>query len=112
MATREEVERALERVRARFEDPDLRASFRAFTKSLQFTFEDLGTSFILKVVNGEVRSLREGEVESPDIFVTLRSDALVEIMEGRLNPVQAYMRGQLRVKGAMLDLLKLQKLLG
>lgn len=112
MAAREEVERALERVKARFEDPDLRASLHTFTKSLQFTFEDLETSFLLEVVDGEVRSLREGEVESPDILVTLRSDALVAIMEGRLNPIQAYMRGQLKVKGAMLDLLKLQKLLG
>ena len=78
---------------------------------MQFIFTDLNTSYIMDVVNGEARSLKEESIEKPDIMVTITSDVLLGILDKKMNPVTSYMTGKIKIKGAMSDLLKLQKIM-
>jgi len=78
---------------------------------MQFTFTDLNTSYVMDVVNGQAQSLKEVSIEKPDIMVTIKSDVLLSILDKKMNPVTSYMTGKIKVKGAMSDLLKLQKIM-
>ena len=111
MASREEVMKGLERVKARFDDPAIKEKFKDFTKKMQFSFTDLNTSFVMDIENGEVRSLEEKNIEKPDILVTTTSDIFLGILDKKVNPMTSYMTGKIKVKGAMGDLLKLQKIM-
>ena len=111
MATKEEVLVGLNKVKSRLDDPATKEKFKDFTKKMQFIFTDLNTSYIMDVVNREARSLKEESIEKPDIMVTIKSDVLLGILDKKMNPVTSYMTGKIKVKGAMGDLLKLQKIM-
>lgn len=111
MATKKDIEDALAIVKAKFDDPKLKPRFSSFSKNMQFTFPDLNTSYLMKVVNGEVESLEEESIPEPDIHVTIDSSILIDILHKKMNPMKAYTMGKLKAKGKLTDLLKLQKLL-
>jgi len=111
MATKEEVMNGLNKVKSRLDDPTTKEKFKDFTKKMQFIFTDLNTSYVMEVVNGEAKSLKEESIEKPDIMVTIKSDVFLGILDKKLNPVTSYMTGKIKVKGAMGDLLKLQKIM-
>ena len=111
MTTKKEIEDTLNLVKAKFDDPKLKPRFVGFTKNMQFTFPDLSTSYLLKVNNGEVQSLTEENIHTPDIHVTIDSTIFIEILNKKTNPMTAYQTGKLKAKGNLTDLLKLQKLL-
>jgi len=101
----------LNKIKSRLDDPTIKEKFKDFTKKIQFTFTDLNTSYLMDVVNGEARSLKEESIEKPDIMVTITSDVLLGILDKKMNPVTSYMTGKIKIKGAMSDLLKLQKIM-
>jgi putative sterol carrier protein len=111
MATKEEVLNGLNKVKSRLDDPITKEKFKDFTKKMQFSFTDLNTNYVMDVVNGEAKSLKEESVEKPDIMVTIKSDVFLGILAKKINPVTSYMTGKIKVKGAMGDLLKLQKIM-
>jgi len=111
MPTKEDVMNGLQKVKARLDDPATKEKFKDFTKKMQFTFTDLNTNYVMDVVNGKAKSLQEETVEKPDIHVTIKSDTFLGILDKKINPVTSYMTGKIKVKGAMGDLLKLQKIM-
>ncbi len=111
MATKEEVVNGLNKVKSRLDDTTIKEKFKDFTKKMQFTFTDLNTSYVLDVVNGEAKSLKEETIEKSDILVTIKSDVFLAILDKKINPVTSYMTGKIKIKGAMSDLLKLQKIM-
>ncbi len=111
MTTKDEVMNGLNKVKSRLDDSTIKEKFKDFTKKIQFTFTDLNTSYVMDVVNGEAKSLKEESIEKPDIIVTLKSDVFLGILDKKMNPVASYMTGKIKVKGAMGDLLKLQKIM-
>jgi putative sterol carrier protein len=111
MSTKDEIEDALNLVKGKFDDPKLKPRFTDFSKNMQFTFPDLNTSYLKKIVNGVVQSLTEESIPDPDIHVTVDSTVLIGILHKKINPMKAYSLGKLKAKGKLTDLLKLQKLL-
>lgn len=111
MATKEEVFDGLVRVKEKFKDPTLKDKFSDFTKKIQFSFKDLNTNYVMDVVNGEVKALKEENIEKPDISVTMNSDIFIGILNKKVNAITSYMTGKIKVKGAMGDLIKMQKIL-
>ncbi len=101
----------LERIRARFEQPETRAAFQGFARTIQFTFPDLQRAFVLSIAQDGSASLTEETVPQPDINVTTSSDTLAGILDRKVNPEIAFMTRKLKASGKMEDLLKLQKLL-
>jgi len=111
MASKDEVVAALDGIKAKLETPALQPSFQGFTKTMQFTFPDLSTSFLFRIDNGLVKEFSESSLEKPDILVTSSSDTLLAIMAKKMSGMSAYTTGKLKVRGSMRDLLKLQKLM-
>lgn len=111
MTIKKDVEEALNLIKQKFDDPKLKPRFASFSKNMQFTFTDLNTSYVIKVENGEVKSLAEESIEAPDIHVTIEATVLIDILNKKMNPMKAYTTGKLKAKGKLTDLLKLQKLL-
>ncbi len=101
----------LERIRARFEQPETRTAFQGFTRTIQFKFTDLQRTFALSIAQDGNATLTEETVPQPDIIVTTSSDTLAGILDRKVNPELAFITRKLKASGAMEDLLKLQKLL-
>jgi putative sterol carrier protein len=101
----------LQRMVDRFADAGVQATLKSFTKTLQFKFTDTGESWLIRAVDGKEATLTQEAVEKPDILVTMATDILTGIMDKKINGTTAYMQRKIQVKGAMEDLMKLQKLM-
>lgn len=102
---------AINVIKERFSDPELKKMLGALTKTIQLEFPDKNKTYLIRIENGEVKEFSERSEESPDVQVTMNSDIFVKIINKSLNPVKAYMMGKIKVKGAVSDLLKLRKIL-
>jgi putative sterol carrier protein len=101
----------LQKMIGRFTDPGVQATLKGFTKTLQFKFTDTNESWLIRATDGTSATLAQEAVEKPDILVTLTTDILSGIMDKKINGTTAYMQRKIQVKGAMEDLMKLQKLM-
>ncbi len=101
----------LERIRARFEQPEIKQAFQDYNKTLQFIFTDLQRNFTLSIAGDGSAALAEQTVPQPDVKVTITSDTLAGILDRKVNPINAYIMRKIKVTGNMDDLLRLQKLL-
>jgi len=101
----------LQKMVERFANPIVQASLKGFTKTLQFKFTDISENWLIKTVDGKEAALTQEVVEKPDILVTMTSDILAGIMDKKINPTSAFMQRKIQVKGAMEDLMKLQKIM-
>jgi putative sterol carrier protein len=101
----------LQKMVDRFANPAVQASLKGFTKNLQFKFTDTKEDWLIKAVNGNSATLTQESLEKPDILVTMTSDVLAGIMDKKINGTTAYMQRKIQVKGAMEDLMKLQKIM-
>lgn len=101
----------LQRMIDRFADAGVQAALKDFTKTLQFKFTDTNESWLIRAVDGKQATLTQEAVEKPDILVTIATDILTGIMDKKINGTTAYMQRKIQVKGAMEDLMKLQKLM-
>jgi len=101
----------LQKMVDRFANPAVQASLKGFTKNLQFKFTDTKEDWLIKAVNGKSATLTQETLEKPDILVTMTSDVLAGIMDKKINGTTAYMQRKIQVKGAMEDLMKLQKIM-
>jgi putative sterol carrier protein len=101
----------LERIRARFEQPQTQSAFQGFARSIQFMFPDLQRNFVLRIAQDGNATLTEETITQPDIKVTTSSDILAGILDRKVNPELAFITRKLKASGSMEDLLKLQNLL-
>jgi putative sterol carrier protein len=101
----------LQRMVDRFGNPGVQSALKGFTKTLQFKFTDTNELWLIRAVGGSSATLTQEAVEKPDILVTMASDILAGIMDKKINATTAYMQRKIQVKGAMEDLMKLQKLM-
>jgi len=101
----------LERIRARFDQPETQAAFQGFNKTIQFIFPDLKRHFVLDIDQDGSATLKEETLPAPDVTVTTSSDTLAGILDRKVNPELAFLTRKIKVSGKMEDLLKLQKLL-
>jgi putative sterol carrier protein len=106
-----DVKPYLQKMVDRFADPGVQAALKGFTKTLQFKFPDTNESWVLRSVEGTSATLTQEAVEKPDILVTMATDILTGIMDKKINGTTAYMQRKIQIKGAMEDLMKLQKLM-
>jgi putative sterol carrier protein len=111
MATKEEIESALKTVAGKLDDPKMKERFSKFNKTMQFSFRDAGLDYVLRFEGGEVKEMREGKAEKPEVSVDIDSDTFLGILNKEINAISAYSSGKIKVNGEMSDLLKLQKLL-
>jgi putative sterol carrier protein len=106
-----DIQPYLQKMVERFANPAVQASLKGFTKTLQFKFTDTKEDWLIKTVDGKEAALTQEALEKPDILVTMATDILAGIMDKKINGTTAYMTRKIQVKGAMEDLMKLQKIM-
>jgi len=74
--------------------------------NIQFEFSD-GDNWYIAVGEGEC-SVGTGEVDGASATVKTSADTWIGMTTGTVNPMQAFMSGQLTVGGNMGDVMKLQ----
>jgi putative sterol carrier protein len=59
---------------------------------------DGGGEWVLEVANGKCE-VKEGTTSNPDVTLTMDAADFVALVNGQLNPVQAFMGGKIKVTG-------------
>lgn len=79
-----------------------------------YLFELTGESgglFHAVIDNGSAK-IGEGAIPDPGCTITMAAADFMKMIEGKLNPMAAFMGGKLKVRGDMTLALKLQQLIG
>jgi putative sterol carrier protein len=101
----------LQRMVDRFAVPAVQASLKGFTKTLQFKFPDTNEFWLIRTVDGNQATLSQEAVEKPDVLISMNTDILAGIMDKKINGTTAYMQRKIQIKGAMEDMMKMQKIM-
>lgn len=77
----------------------------------QFDIEGADPGIYSVAIDDGKGMVSEGTSASPDITVTVSSSDFLDLVEGRLDGVMAFMKGKLKVKGDMMLAMRLQSIL-
>jgi ferredoxin/DNA-binding MarR family transcriptional regulator len=102
----------LEETRLKFLRPELQKVFRKWNKTMLYDFTDLRESWHFEIVKGVPGPLKKGSIEKPDIHYILSSNVLIGLSRGTIDGFKAFRTQKVKVKAPVLDLIKLQKLVG
>ena len=101
----------LQKMVDRFAIPNVQSSLKGFTKTLQFKFPDINEVWLIRAVDGKEATLSQEALEKPDVLVTMNSDIMAGIMDKKINGTTAFMQRKIQIKGAMEDMMKMQKIM-
>lgn len=113
MATQEECEAALRRVAASLAGNDEKKPQMA-NRSVSATVPDLNLTFTGRLRDGALTEMTSGPAGTgapAQLRLTVSSDDLVALTDGRLGFATAWAQGRLKVQANPLDLLRLRRLL-
>lgn len=111
MATVVQCRQALQDIAERIAaDPGAAARVN-LDRSLACHIRDLDVYFHGRLAKSTIVDLTEGDDPKAQIRLSLGSDDLIALVEGRLNFAAAWASGKVSVKASFGDLLKLRKLL-
>jgi alkyl sulfatase BDS1-like metallo-beta-lactamase superfamily hydrolase len=109
MATVAECEAAFEQLAQRLADADPAARKRAaFDRTLSCTLRDLDVIFAGRLHEGLLLDIHQADSNQAQIRMTMSSDDLLKLVDGKLNMATAWASGQIKVDASMFDLLKLR----
>lgn len=110
MVTDEEILDTIQKMINRAEEPKLQKHFMNFNKSLLMSFNDIGKDIAIIFENGKgTVSMRE--IEDPTMTIKTDSKTIIDILDGSLSAMRAFMSGKIKADGPARDLMKLQRLL-
>lgn len=72
---------------------------------------DNGGQFWLEIVDGQITS-HEGTAENPKMTLKASADDYFSVATGKLNPMQAFMSGKIKIQGDMGLAMKMQQMFG
>lgn len=111
MATRAQVERTLDALIKRFHAADVADARLPDQRKLVCYIRDLELYYTGTFNEGRVSSLvPEDGATGADVLITVSSDDLVALADGRLSPVYAFLSGKLRVDAGARDLMLIRQL--
>ncbi|MCP4166974.1 MAG: SCP2 sterol-binding domain-containing protein [Chloroflexi bacterium] len=70
-----------------------------------------GSVWNSRIANGEI-TIEEGEADNPTMTITMDADDYVEMMSGRLDAMQAFMSGKIKVTGDIMLASRLMSFFG
>lgn len=106
-----DVQPYLQRIVERFANPSIQSSLKGFTRALLFRFTDTNEDWVIRAVDGKEATLAKESLANPDVTITITTDVLAGVMDHKINAMTAYMQRKIQTKGAMEDLVKMQKLM-
>ena len=107
MASGEEIKKSLEKWAALLDRPEFAEKFEGYNKTMQFVFPDIDFNLQLIFQDKKAR-VEEGFDENADMSLEVDSDLFLGILNGVIDPMEAFMDGTLKPRGTMSDLEKLQ----
>lgn len=115
MASVEECRQALDHLTERLSsvDPDVRRR-HSLNRRLSCTVPDLETTFVGQLRDGtlhDVSTVQDGSQVAAQVRLTVSSEDLVALTDGRLGFAAAWARGRLKIDASVMDLLKLRTML-
>lgn len=108
MATVEECRAAIEALVSKLGQDGGTAS--SFDRTISCHVPDLQETFSGQLSNGEVRDMTTEPAPKAQIRLTVASDDLVALTDGRLDAGAAWKSGRLKVQAGVMDLLKLRSM--
>ncbi|MEE4260099.1 MAG: 4Fe-4S binding protein [Bacteroidales bacterium] len=109
---REGALKVMEETRQKYLRPELQKVFRKWNKTMLYDFTDLEESWHFEIVKGIPGPLKMGSIEKPDIHYTLTTHVFIGLTKGTIDGFKAFRKKLVKVKAPVLDLIKLQKLVG
>ncbi len=110
MVTDDEILSTIQKMISRAEEPKMQKHFVSFNKSLLMLFDDLEKNIAIIFENGK-GTVELGTIEEPNMTIKTDSRTIIDIIEGNLSAMRAFMSGKIKADGAAKDLIKLQRLL-
>lgn len=107
--TLETVEDAVGFIEDRFwhhyeSNADLREALEGKDRTILLDVRD-GPSYHVLVVDGVLEAVQEGAVEDPDVRIIADRDDLLDVLNRDVHPVAAYLRGKVKVRAPVRDLM-------
>ena len=100
MATPEEIKESLEKWIKLMEKPEVKEEFEGFNKTLQFIFPDI--DYHLKMIfKDQAATLMDGYDKDAEMSLEINSDLFTGICKGDVDPMEVFMEGELKIKGDM-----------
>lgn len=62
------------------------------------------------IIENQACTVKDGKHASPSITITMNSQDYVDLANGKLNPMQAFMAGKFKIAGDMMLAMKMQTL--
>ncbi len=113
MATVDECMAALERLGAALDESDHQLKKHATDRTVTCRVPDLGVTFAGRLADGHLNDIRvEEKAEPAHIRLTISSDDLVALVDGKLAFPHAWASGRVKLDASIKDLLRLRSLLG
>ena len=94
---------------SRFDEPDMKTSFRKWEKIVQYNFTDIGELWCIEINKGDARLIEGSITEKPELEYIMTTETCVQLSSGNLNGMQAHKQGLVKVQGAIRDMLKWKK---
>lgn len=111
MATVEECEAALQRLAALLHGADDSLRAQADDRTVSCLVPDLDVIFSAILSQGSITDLTTDDRPPARIRLTVTSDDLIDIVDGRLSFPQAFGSGKVRINASIRDLFRLRTLL-
>ena len=114
MATVEQCEAALQTIAARLAKADAATRDKVEERAIACHLRDLDVTFVGQLRDGGLHDIKEishtegMSNDSGQVTLTMTSDDLIALTDGRLNLAAAWATGRVRVNAGLRDLLKLR----
>ena len=88
------------------------AALNGMNAKVQFDLSgEGGGNWVVSIADGRVTT-EKGSTPDPNVTASMSAADYVAMVNGELNPMNAFMTGKIRIKGDMALMMKLQSLLG
>jgi putative sterol carrier protein len=105
------LEQCLESFRQKILDPRVVKDYRGWSgKVMQYHFPDSGRWFHIRFQDGLPLPAVEGKPEKAEVSYEMTSAVFAALTRKEISGLKAFAQGKVKVRAAMPDLLKLQKL--
>nr|MDO8111618.1 SCP2 sterol-binding domain-containing protein [Candidatus Sigynarchaeota archaeon] len=106
-AAEQALRQALQKWANVFDKPEVAEQFEGYNKTFQFIFPDVKVNLQL-IIKDKKATIAEGLNENAEMSLEVESKIFLGIAKGEIDPMEEFMNGNLKPKGDMSDLEKLQ----
>ena len=110
----EQVVAGIHKMLSKLSEEDNQKRFKKWNKSVAFSFKELNKTWVTNLTSGVPGELLESDIDKSkkyDILLMTDPKTWLGIINKEVKVMTAFQSGDLKIKGKMMDLLKLKKVL-